>query len=511
MSPHGKDTEVADGIQNDLGAAWSATGTKCDWFKKAVCPGNERKNQARKKQAGWAAKIKHDSSRCNRVRWWRTRTAITDGNKTRENEGNGRGGSEHRGKRARTGWGGGTGAEVDGGGQRVYIARRSTEGAELVPDKVGAVAGKKYSGRRARARNALRGSAKTGFIGQDGDPRSDLKPKLEYTDLPRWAASGNPSARRNIGRNRRRAGWQGDDSRTLRREHGKVSLPEWSQGRQKVGTKSADGGVNCELNDSFKEPRNEDVLAQIKKNLEAKKGRLQRAPRGQERGRQGGGEEERKMMGSPANVTQINNPTHSERACGAARNSERMAGATGNPKRKGLSRDTSRRESRMPGAVCRAKIRRRWDVEVVHVQCIESMCVPVCLLEETLEVLKERMSVWVNKCREVSDVLSPPLLSTCTVLYIHGCRHPPRVSLIPGLSVPSMLSVYFRGTECEREVDGTGWGYCNHLSDMFLSYVLVAVVDVQFLNFFLAGNGRTTEDYNATTAQLRPNYEELHS
>ncbi|KAJ6449460.1 hypothetical protein C8R45DRAFT_1084238 [Mycena sanguinolenta] len=154
--------------------------------------------------------------------------------------------------------------------------RRSTEGAELVPDKVGAVAGKKYSGRRARARNALRGSAKTGSIGQDDDPRSDLKPKLEYTDSPRWAASGNPSARRNIGRNRRRAGWQGDDSRTLRREHGKVALPERSQGRQKVGTKSADGGVNCELNDSFKEPQNEDVLAQIKKNLEGKYQRAQK-------------------------------------------------------------------------------------------------------------------------------------------------------------------------------------------------------------------------------------------
>ncbi|KAJ6506497.1 hypothetical protein C8R45DRAFT_922675 [Mycena sanguinolenta] len=54
----------------------------------------------------------------------------------------------------------------------------------------------------------------------------------------------------------------------------------------------------------------------------------------------GGGEEERRMMGSRANLTKISNLTHSERACGAARNSERMAGAAGNPKKKGLSSDT---------------------------------------------------------------------------------------------------------------------------------------------------------------------------
>ncbi|KAJ6455236.1 hypothetical protein C8R45DRAFT_944235 [Mycena sanguinolenta] len=66
--------------------------------------------------------------------------------------------------------------------------------------------------------------------------------------------------------------------------------------------------------------------------------------------RQGGREEERRMMGGPANVAKINNLTHSERACsapsiaksarvrtGAACNSEHMAGATGNPKRKGRS------------------------------------------------------------------------------------------------------------------------------------------------------------------------------
>ena len=126
------------------------------------------------------------------------------GTKTRENEGNGRRGSEHRGKRARTGW---EGAEADAGsGENIWPGATSRVQSWFQIRLAQQRAKKTPAG--ACTHNALQGSIRTGSIGKDDEPRSELKLKLQYIDSPRLAASGNPSARRNIGRNRAGAGTQ---------------------------------------------------------------------------------------------------------------------------------------------------------------------------------------------------------------------------------------------------------------------------------------------------------------
>ncbi|KAJ6462924.1 hypothetical protein C8R45DRAFT_940583 [Mycena sanguinolenta] len=205
-----------------------------------------------------------------------------------------------------------------------------------------------------RAKNPVAGHVHTqcdggkrtraGAMGEEVDPRSKLKLKLEHIDPSPMAVSGTPSARGNTG------GAAPDD---------KVALPERSQCRQKASRKNTDGGVNCKPKDRLKEPQilespeaNSISFGKIEpgsvwhqscsvrasqKRLEA--ARRKGAYRGHRAAESGWSCEYNEDKQSDPFGTRlwcaINCDSKSTRAhTGAARNSERMAGAAGSPKRK---------------------------------------------------------------------------------------------------------------------------------------------------------------------------------